>query len=126
MSSKEMNAQIIENTLNELSVDSIGRIRGKQKANNKILSQHLTEIDNKLMDIRVFVARISTRYSSKEALKMIDGFNPQVAARSSSAFALINHLDSQRQDGMKKALNKIMEGKPSRDTFEVVSKYLAQ
>lgn len=61
-----------------------------------------------------------------DRIKMIDGFNPQVAARSSSAFALINRLDSQRQDGMKKALNKIMEGKPSRDTFEVVSKYLAQ
>jgi hypothetical protein len=74
MGSKEINAQIIEEVLNELKVDSLGRIRGKQKANNKILSQHLTEIDNKLMDIRVFVARISTRYSSKEALKMIDEF----------------------------------------------------
>jgi aminopeptidase N len=61
-----------------------------------------------------------------DRIKMIDGFNPQVAARSSSAFALINRLDSERQAGMKKALNKIMEGKTSRDTYEVVSKYLAQ
>jgi hypothetical protein len=72
--SNEMNAQIIEEVLNELKVDSLGRIRGKQKANNKILSKHLTEVDNKLTDIRIFVAKISTGHSTKDALKMIDEF----------------------------------------------------
>ena len=60
-----------------------------------------------------------------ERIKMIDGFNPQVAARAATAFSLVNHVDISRREGMKKALNKIMEGTPSRDTFEVVSKYLA-
>ncbi|MBA2406316.1 MAG: aminopeptidase N [Bdellovibrionales bacterium] len=61
-----------------------------------------------------------------DRIKHIDSFNPHVAARASSSFALINRLDAERREGMKQALNKIMEGKPSRDTFEVVSKYLAQ
>ena len=61
-----------------------------------------------------------------DRIKMIDSFNPQVASRAASAFSLINRLDHKRKEGMKGALNKIMEGKPSRDTFEVISKYLAQ
>lgn len=61
-----------------------------------------------------------------DRIKMIDGFNPQVASRAASAFSLINRLDPKRQASMKDALNKLMAGKPSRDTFEVVSKYLAQ
>ncbi len=61
-----------------------------------------------------------------ERIKHIDSFNPQVASRASSAFSLINKLDDQRQNGMKRALNKIMAGKPSRDTYEVISKYLSQ
>lgn len=61
-----------------------------------------------------------------ERIKHIDGFNPQVASRASSAFSLINKLDEKRQNGMRVALNKIMAGKPSRDTYEVISKYLAQ
>jgi aminopeptidase N len=60
-----------------------------------------------------------------ERIKMIDGFNPQVAARAATAFSLVNHVDISRRQGMKKALKNIMEGTPSRDTFEVVSKYLA-
>ena len=59
-------------------------------------------------------------------IKMIDSFNPQVASRISTSFALINHVDSDRRENMKKALNIVIEGKPSRDTFEVVSKYLGQ
>lgn len=59
-------------------------------------------------------------------IKMIDSFNPQVASRISTSFSLINHVDQARREGMKKALNTILEGKPSRDTFEVVSKYLGQ
>lgn len=61
-----------------------------------------------------------------ERIKLIDGFNPQVASRTAGAFSLINKLDQKRQNEMRSALNKIMEGQPSRDTFEVVSKYLAQ
>jgi aminopeptidase N len=61
-----------------------------------------------------------------DRIKWIDGFNPQVASRAASAFSLITKVDPVRQKLMKNALNKLMEGKPSRDTFEVVSKYLAQ
>ena len=55
----------------------------------------------------------------------MDTFNPQVASRAATSFSLIKKLDSQRQKVMKAALTKVMEGKPSRDTFEVLSKYLA-
>lgn len=61
-----------------------------------------------------------------DRIQMIDAFNPHVAARASSAYSLINRLDQNRKSAMKAALLKIMEGKPSRDTFEVISKYLAQ
>ena len=56
----------------------------------------------------------------------IDKFNPQVASRASSLFSLINRVDGPRKIQMKKALNKVMEAGPSRDTYEVISKYLAQ
>ncbi len=61
-----------------------------------------------------------------ERIQWIDSFNPQVASRAASSFSLINRLDKNRQKLMKGALNQIMENKPSRDTFEVISKYLAQ
>lgn len=61
-----------------------------------------------------------------DRIKHIDGFNPQVASRTASAFSLINKLDDTRKAEMRKALTLIMEGKPSRDTYEVVSKYMAQ
>ncbi len=61
-----------------------------------------------------------------DRIKHIDSFNPQVASRAAGAFSLINKLDDKRKDQMRVALNRIMDGKPSRDTYEVVSKYLAQ
>jgi aminopeptidase N len=61
-----------------------------------------------------------------ERIKKIDQYNPQVASRAATSFSLINKLDDVRQTEMRKALKGIMEAKPSRDTFEVVSKYLAQ
>jgi aminopeptidase N len=61
-----------------------------------------------------------------DRIKDIDTFNPQVASRTASAFSLINKVDKVRQAEMKSALEKIMAGKTSRDTYEVVSKYLAQ
>jgi aminopeptidase N len=61
-----------------------------------------------------------------ERIKLIDGFNPQVASRAAGSFSLINKLDETRKQEMRTALNVIMGGTPSRDTFEVVSKYLAQ
>lgn len=57
-------------------------------------------------------------------IQRIDGFNPQVASRMASSFSLINKLDEKRKNEMKKSLAVIMQGKPSRDTFETVSKYL--
>lgn len=60
-----------------------------------------------------------------EKIKLLDSFNPQVASRAATSFSLIKRVDDKRAGAMKAALNKIMEGKPSRDTFEVVSKYLA-
>jgi aminopeptidase N len=61
-----------------------------------------------------------------ERIKHIDSFNPQVASRTSSAFSMINKLDEKRKAGMREALKIVMDGKPSRDTYEVVSKYLAE
>jgi len=61
-----------------------------------------------------------------ERIKMIDHYNPQVASRAASAFSLITKLDEKRQAQMRMALEGIMQANPSRDTFEVVSKYLAQ
>ena len=61
-----------------------------------------------------------------DRIKKIDSYNPQVASRAAVAFSLINKLDPQRKNSMKLALNSIMEGRPSRDTYEVISKYLAQ
>jgi aminopeptidase N len=78
-------------------------------------------------NLTAFHAKDSSGYLFiSERIKMIDAFNPQVAARASTSFSLINRLDSERQEGMKKALKLILEGNTSRDTYEVVSKYLGQ
>jgi aminopeptidase N len=61
-----------------------------------------------------------------ERIKVIDGINPQLASRSATAFSLINKLDPDRKKLMNQALRGIMETKPSKDTYEVLSKYLAQ
>lgn len=60
-----------------------------------------------------------------ERILWIDKMNPQVASRAATSFSFIKKVDPERQAGMKKALNAILENQPSRDTFEVVSKYLA-
>ncbi len=64
----------IDNALNNLKIDSAGRIRGKNKVIDTIHRQHLKDVDNALMDVRIFVARISTANSTTAALKMIDEF----------------------------------------------------
>jgi aminopeptidase N len=61
-----------------------------------------------------------------ERIKKIDKFNPQVASRIASAFSLINKLDSGRKAKMQDVLRDVMESSPSRDTYEVISKYLNQ
>jgi aminopeptidase N len=61
-----------------------------------------------------------------ERIIRIDRFNPQVASRAASSFSLINKLDDVRAKKMRSALEGIMKVRPSRDTFEVISKYLAQ
>ncbi len=61
-----------------------------------------------------------------ERILKIDQFNPQVASRLASSFSMINRLDTERKKAMKTQLEKIIHGNPSRDTYEVVSKYLAQ
>lgn len=60
-----------------------------------------------------------------ERIKKIDKFNPQVASRVAQSFSLINKLDESRQKQMKMALKGIMDGGPSKDTYEVISKYLS-
>lgn len=74
LSVEDLSCQKIESILNELKVNSLGRIRNKQKVIDRIHSAHLKQVDSDLMDVRVFVARLSTGYSSKEVLKMIDEF----------------------------------------------------
>lgn len=65
-------------------------------------------------------------YFLAERIKQIDRFNPQLASKAAAAFSLINKLDDKRKSMMHEALEGIMKTGPSRDTFEVVSKYLAQ
>lgn len=60
-----------------------------------------------------------------QKIKEIDGFNPQVASRAASSFSLINRLDEKRQKEMRRSLEPLLKANPSRDTFEVISKYLA-
>lgn len=61
-----------------------------------------------------------------ERIKLIDKYNPQVASRASSSYSLMDKLDANRKSKMREALEDIMKAKPSRDTYEVISKYLAQ
>ncbi len=61
-----------------------------------------------------------------ERIRKIDKMNPQVASRAATSFSFIKKVDETRQSAMKKALTSILENHPSRDTFEVVSKYLAE
>lgn len=60
-----------------------------------------------------------------DRVKLIDSFNPQVASRMASSFSLINKLDEGRKTVMTKALKSVMDASPSRDTYEVISKYLS-
>lgn len=69
-----MDCQKIESIINELKVDSLGRIRNKSKVIDKIYIQHISKIDKELMDIRIFVAQISTGHTTHDALKFIDEF----------------------------------------------------
>jgi hypothetical protein len=76
-----MNCQEISDIIDGLKVNSLGRIRGKSQVIDKMHSAHLTDLDNALMDVRVFVARLSTGYSSTEILKMIDEFIYKIQAK---------------------------------------------
>ena len=69
-----MDCQKIESIINDLKVDSLGRIRGKSRVIDKIHSEHLKKVDSDLTDIRVYVAKLSTGHSTTEVLKMIDEF----------------------------------------------------
>jgi len=69
-----MEAKEIEKILNSLKVNSRGHIIGKSRAINEIQSLHLKKADSDLMDVRIFVAKLSTGYSTSDALKMIDEF----------------------------------------------------
>lgn len=69
-----MNCQKIEEIMSALKVNKRGQIRGQGRVMDKLHSEHLKDIDKALMDIRIFVARLSTGYSCSDALKMIDEF----------------------------------------------------
>jgi hypothetical protein len=66
-----MNCQKIDDAINELKVDSLGRIRGKSKVIDKIHSMHLTELDNVLMNIRIKVAKLGVTAHLLEVDKII-------------------------------------------------------
>jgi hypothetical protein len=63
-----MDCQKIESIINDLKVDSLGRIRGKNKVIDKIHSAHLTNVDNTLSFIRIQVAKLG----NSEDLKKVD------------------------------------------------------
>lgn len=69
-----MNCQEIQNAINELKVNSRGAIRGKNKAIDKLHALHLKKLDSELMDIRVYVAKISAVNSPKDIFKKLDEF----------------------------------------------------
>lgn len=69
-----MDCNKIENIISELKADSLGRIRNKNKVIDKLHSESLKEVDSLLMDIRVYVAQLSTGYSSTQVLQMVDNF----------------------------------------------------
>lgn len=61
-----------------------------------------------------------------ERIARIDKFNPQVASRLTGAFSLLPKMDEGRKSQMISALKKLIEGGPSKDVFEVASRYLGQ
>jgi hypothetical protein len=68
-----MNCEKIESILSELKVNARGSIRGKNRVIDKLHSEHLKERDEMLMDIRVYVAKLSN-HPTKESFKAIDDF----------------------------------------------------
>lgn len=52
-----MNCEQIEQTLNALKVNKLGRVRGKGKAMNALYSMHLTALDEVLTKIRLYVGK---------------------------------------------------------------------
>lgn len=69
-----MNCKTIEELLGGIKVNARGSMRGKNKVIDKIHAAHLKSRDNELMDIRIFVAKMSTGHDTKTALKLIDDF----------------------------------------------------
>jgi hypothetical protein len=63
-----MNAQLIEDILSGLSVNSRGSIRGKGAAINKIQAEHYKCIEKILMDIRVTIAMEKKSLGDKATL----------------------------------------------------------
>jgi len=77
------------------------------------------------MNLRAFHQADGSGYRFlAEKIKMMDGFNPQVASRHISCFSLYSKIDNTRKEHMKKSLETIMGASPSKDTFEIVSSYL--
>ena len=58
-------------------------------------------------------------------IKQVDSFNPQVASRMASSFAIYDKLDDVRRDKMRVVLKDLMESNLSKDTYEVISKTLS-
>ena len=69
-----MTCQEIETILKTLKVDSLGRLRGMNKAIDKIHSAHLRDVDNQLTDVRIYVAKQSVANQPAILLKDIDNF----------------------------------------------------
>lgn len=60
-----MNALDIEKILNELKVSNNGKIRGKNKANNKLHSLHLKEVEN----LKNFIRSLNGIHNIPELVK---------------------------------------------------------
>lgn len=58
-----MNCEEIEKIINELKVDSLGRIRNKSKVIDKIHVLYLTKKDNEINDARVKISLLENDYS---------------------------------------------------------------
>ncbi len=94
------------------------------------------KIPNFIRSIYISMAKANMRafhHKSGKGLKVIadkiievDQFNPQIASRLSTVFSFITKVSGEQKASARAELTRILENKPSKDTFEIVSKLLAE
>ncbi len=76
-------------------------------------------------NLRAFHAVDGSGYAyMANKIAQIDAFNPQVASRLTTIFSLVDKLDEGRRALAKRELKRLVDGNPSKDVFEMASRYL--